>query len=165
MKKILILVIAITLLVSINLVLAKARPNGRPFREIWSNIESGVSSQCPAQCPEGPQGSEGPQGPQGPQGEPGEPGEPGESSWDEDRIAALEGRVGVLEARECLPESIKEVETGQLGICSAGTQTCGQDWLWGEIVPDNESVDEVCDDGLDNDCDGDVDDADEDCEA
>ncbi len=145
MKKILILVIAITLLVSVNFVLAKTRPNGRPFQDIWNAIDAGSSSQCSSECPQGPEGLQG---------------EPGESNWDEERIAELEGRVAALEARECLPESVEAVETGLLGICSTGTQTCGQDWLWGDIVPDNEPVEEVCDDGLDNDCDGEID---EDC--
>ena len=148
MKKALIIVIAITLLVSVNIVIAKTGPNGRPFQDIWNAINLGSNSQCSSECPQGPEGPEGPEGPQG---------EPGESSWDEDRITELEERVGILETRECLPESVKEVDTGLLGICSTGTQTCDQDWLWEEIVPDNESVDEVCDDGLDNDCDGEVD--------
>jgi hypothetical protein len=154
MKKALIIVIAITLLVSVNFVLAKRIPSGKPFQAIWEVINGSTSSsQCPAQCPEGPQGPQGPQG------------EPGESNWDEDRIAELEERIEILEASQCFLGSVKEAETGLLGICSTGTQTCGEDLLWGEIVPDNEPVDEICDDELDNDCDGDIDELDTDCTA
>ncbi len=156
MKKIIILAIVIGLLGVVGFTMAaKDGPNGRPFQAIWNfinNVDS--NSQCSSECPEGPEGSQGPKGPKG---------DPGESNWDEERIAELEERVAVLEARECLPESVRAVETGLPGICSAGTQTCGDDWMWGDVVPDNQSV-EVCDDEIDNDCDGDIDKVDEDCE-
>lgn len=153
MKKILILVIVIGLLGMVGFTMAaKDRPNGRPFQAIWDVI-TGSSSQCSSECPQGPEGPEGPEGPQG---------EPGESDWDEERIAELEGRVAVLEARECLPETIRSCDSEDPGICSVGTQTCGEDWMWGDclsnIEPDEQE--EICDDELDNDCDGEVD---EDC--
>lgn len=137
MKKILIIVIAITLLVSVNFVLAAkgGLPNGRPFQAIWDAITGNSSSQC-SECP------------------------PKESDWDEERIAELEQRVEDLENRECLPETTRSCDTQLSGICSTGTQTCGQDWMWEDCIADNDPVEEVCDDSLDNDCDGEVD---EDC--
>ncbi len=64
---------------------------------------------------------------------------------------------------ECEPGEQRVCDTGQLGICSAGTQTCTQDGFWGECVPDSEPIPEVCDNQLDDDCDGYTDCDDEDC--
>ena len=63
------------------------------------------------------------------------------------------------EVRDCYggPEGSED-----LGICVGGSQQCGPaGWgeCQGEVLPETE----VCDDGVDNDCDGDVDDVDTDC--
>ncbi|HSG44972.1 MAG TPA: MopE-related protein, partial [Anaerolineales bacterium] len=50
-----------------------------------------------------------------------------------------------------------------VGVCASGTQTrtcdpnTGQTGPWGTCVGDNQPTPEVCDDGLDNDCDGQTD--------
>jgi len=48
------------------------------------------------------------------------------------------------------------------GECRFGSQVCSQEGVWGECNPGS-GTDEVCGDGLDNDCDGDIDRNDEDC--
>lgn len=52
--------------------------------------------------------------------------------------------------------------TEGVGICEAGAQQCGPSG-WGECQGEVLPGSEVCDDGLDNDCDGDADDIDTDC--
>ena len=61
------------------------------------------------------------------------------------------------EEQECTPQEVRGCDTGEYGICSSGTQACGEDGFWGECVQAQEPVDEICDDGLDNDCDGETD--------
>jgi len=63
---------------------------------------------------------------------------------------------------ECVPDETQPCDTGLLGICAAGTQTC-IDGFWGDCVQDEAAVAEICDDTLDNDCDGLVDLDDPDC--
>jgi len=53
----------------------------------------------------------------------------------------------------CQPELVFPCSTGLLGICEIGTKVCDQSGSWGECVGSQPSA-EVCDDGLDNDCDG-----------
>lgn len=53
----------------------------------------------------------------------------------------------------CLSGLTKECDTGMVGICSAGTKTC-DGGLWGDCVQDVEPSPEICEDGLDNNCDG-----------
>jgi hypothetical protein len=55
---------------------------------------------------------------------------------------------------ECEPDTTQSCSTDQPGVCAAGTQTCSADSLWGECIQNNQPTDEICDDGLDNNCDG-----------
>ena len=66
---------------------------------------------------------------------------------------------------ECTPGETRGCDTGIPGVCAAGTQTCDQGGTWGPCEQDVQPSAEVCDDGLDNDCDGLVDCADPDCEG
>ena len=66
---------------------------------------------------------------------------------------------------ECEPEAQQICSTDLLGICAAGTQICDAEGFWGECLQDEQSTEEVCDDELDNDCDGITDCDDEDCLA
>ncbi len=45
-----------------------------------------------------------------------------------------------------------------LGECTPGAQDCDEDGLWSNCQGGTPPLDEICDDGLDNDCDGAVDD-------
>jgi uncharacterized repeat protein (TIGR01451 family) len=70
----------------------------------------------------------------------------------------------------CTPGDVdtKSCQTGLIGVCSAGTQTriCGANGQWGSFgscQQTTQSGSEVCDDGLDNDCDGKTDSNDESC--
>jgi len=62
----------------------------------------------------------------------------------------------------CVPDDTQYCDTGLQGVCADGTQTC-VDGFWGECVQDVLPGDEICDDGLDNDCDGMEDTDDLDC--
>ncbi|MBU0952799.1 MAG: hypothetical protein KKA90_00005, partial [Nanoarchaeota archaeon] len=55
----------------------------------------------------------------------------------------------------CTDGTTQTCSTGLLGVCSAGTQTCGSN-AWGSCVQNIVSTPEVCD-GLDNNCNGVVD--------
>ena len=70
----------------------------------------------------------------------------------------------VCQEPQCETGQTQSCNTGQLGICLAGTQTCDGEGFWGSCVQDNESTTEICDDNLDNDCDGYTDCDDSDCE-
>jgi len=66
---------------------------------------------------------------------------------------------------ECTPgEDPQSCLTDQLGICSAGTQTCDLEGMWGECIAENEPTTEICDNEFDDDCDGLVDSEDPDCQ-
>ncbi len=63
----------------------------------------------------------------------------------------------------CTPEDTRPCDTGEPGICAAGTQTCDGEGFWGECVRDSDPVTEICNNALDDDCDGDIDCDDSDC--
>jgi len=131
-----IFIISLIVLISFAfMVFAKSEPKGQPFQALWDAIE-----EC--------SGAPGPEGPQGP---------PGESNWDEDRIAELEEEIELLRNRQCFLGTTLSCDTGELGACSIGTKSCTDDLVWGECIADNESEDEICGDGIDNDCDGEID--------
>ena len=60
------------------------------------------------------------------------------------------------DCQECTPEATQACDTGNLGICADGTQTCDSEGFWGACIQDEQAGTEICDD-LDNDCDGEVD--------
>jgi len=59
---------------------------------------------------------------------------------------------------ECDPGSTRSCRSGQPGECAVGTETCNELGTWGECVAPEPCI-EVCGDGLDNDCDGETDEA------
>jgi len=64
----------------------------------------------------------------------------------------------------CISGQTQPCSTGLQGVCSTGTETC-QNNTWGSCIQNNQSSTEVCDDSLDNDCDGQTDCSDTDCSA
>jgi hypothetical protein len=58
---------------------------------------------------------------------------------------------------ECTPENTQPCDTGQLGICAVGIQTCDEESFWGDCTGVNEPVTEICGNALDDDCDGSID--------
>lgn len=88
MKKTITIVVALGMILSINMAVAKANPNGGPFQALWGAIEdlqnqidNFVALPGPA-GPEGPQGEKGEDGADGADGEKGDPGEDGEDGAD-----------------------------------------------------------------------------------
>lgn len=67
-----------------------------------------------------------------------------------------------LSEEECINGDIQSCNTGELGICAAGTQTC-ESGSFGSCVRNDNPVTEICDDDLDNDCDGLTDNSDPNC--
>ena len=73
-----------------------------------------------------------------------------------------DGYVDLLDLEDCgqQPDNCLEGTTedctisGEFGICSSGTRTCDAYGNWGSCVQDNEPISEICDDELDNDCNG-----------
>jgi len=57
---------------------------------------------------------------------------------------------------ECNPDDTQQCGDSDVGECSYGTQTCGQDGFWGACEGAVDPVSETCD-GLDNDCDEEID--------
>jgi len=64
---------------------------------------------------------------------------------------------------ECTADETQPCETGQLGICAAGTKTCSAEGFWGECIQTNQPVDEICNNALDDNCDGNIDCGDSSC--
>jgi hypothetical protein len=56
----------------------------------------------------------------------------------------------------CGDGKTQSCSTGLLGVCSEGTQTCS-DGIWGACVQNTQPSEEICDNGLDDDCDGETD--------
>ena len=54
----------------------------------------------------------------------------------------------------CQPEDVQECDTGLEGVCATGTQTCDVEGQWGSCQQDVQASEEVCDNDLDDDCDG-----------
>lgn len=65
---------------------------------------------------------------------------------------------------ECTVGNTRSCNTGLLGICSAGTQTCVEPGTWGSCVQNQQPVNEICANGIDDDCDGLTDANDPDCQ-
>jgi len=55
---------------------------------------------------------------------------------------------------ECESGDTITCSTDLLGVCSAGTQTCGQSGFWGECVQNVQPMQEICGNGVDEDCNG-----------
>ncbi|MBU1164749.1 fibronectin type III domain-containing protein [Patescibacteria group bacterium] len=68
------------------------------------------------------------------------------------------------DCRECEDEEIQRCDTGNLGICSEGTQTCDEG-LWGACEQHQYPTEEVCENSQDDDCDGLPDRQDTDCQT
>ncbi len=64
---------------------------------------------------------------------------------------------------ECSPGATHSCDTGQQGVCESGTETCGENGFWGACIQNVLPSAEICDDSLDNDCDGLADVIDTDC--
>ncbi len=61
----------------------------------------------------------------------------------------------VIYEHECNNNQQRNCDTGQEGICMYGIQICSAG-KWGTCTPENNPINELCD-GLDNDCNGEVD--------
>jgi hypothetical protein len=123
------------------------------FDEFWLTLGTqgpqGLTGAAGAVGPQGPAGTQGlmgptgavgPQGPAGPQGLTGATGTAGPACTPGDFISCYTGPVGTL----------------GVGICKAGTRTCGPSATWGAcagvVLPQPEIAN-----GLDDDCDGVID--------
>lgn len=82
--------------------------------------------------------------------------------WDGDATVYVDD-ASFMSSTVCTPGETQYCDTGLLGVCADGTQTCSPDGFWGECAQDVMPSEEICDDGLDNDCDGLVDLDDPDC--
>jgi hypothetical protein len=68
----------------------------------------------------------------------------------------MSGFIDIVSSQECQTGETRSCNTGLLGVCADGTETCDANGFWGACVQDFQSSSEVCD-GKDNDCDGDTD--------
>ena len=94
------------------------------------------------------------------------PGQSSEEICDNELDDDCDGYIDTADTdcQECIFEATTTCSTGNLGICSAGIRTCGQNGSWGECVQTTVSSTEICDNQLDDDCDGYIDAADTDCQ-
>jgi len=65
---------------------------------------------------------------------------------------------------ECTPSLIKSCDTGKLGVCTDGTQTCDQTGVWGACIQNSQAATEICANGLDDNCNGLIDSLDPVCQ-
>ncbi|MBR9699935.1 hypothetical protein GOV09_05750 [Candidatus Woesearchaeota archaeon] len=65
---------------------------------------------------------------------------------------------------QCNDNDVRQCGVTDIGPCQYGTQTCSNE-QWGSCTGAINPVAEVCDDGVDNDCDTDTDSADSDCQV
>ncbi len=64
------------------------------------------------------------------------------------------------ETCECAPGSTESCITGLPGTCSEGVKTCGQDYFWGECIARYKLDIEICPNGIDDNCNGAIDECD-----
>lgn len=129
MKKIILLVGVIGVLIVANFVMAQGQPTGGPFQAIWDAINNLIGRVTTLE---------------------------NNVSDLNSLVSQLEERITQLENRECIPGNTELCDTGLLGICSVGTKTCSQQGIWGECIQNEQPISEIYD-GLDNDCDGEID--------
>ncbi len=97
-------------------------------------------------------------GAEGPQGEPGRPGPAGPAG-----LAGAAGPPGPAGTFSCFPGDMLSCYSGpgstlNVGICKAGIRTCNQTGTgFGPCIGEVTPIPEVCGDGLDNNCDGRID--------
>lgn len=72
-------------------------------------------------------------------------------------------KVATIAESECEEGEQRACSTGEPGICDSGTRTCYQFGEWGSCQADNQPTTENCTNGLDDDCDEDIDCNDSDC--
>ena len=79
-----------------------------------------------------------------------------------DGLVDLDDEEDCFVTMECRDGDEQSCDTGLLGICAIGVQTC-LDGFWGICEQEIFSSDEICDDEIDNDCDTYIDDLDAEC--
>jgi len=86
------------------------------------------------------------------------------ADWDGDATVYIDD-ASFMGSTLCTPGETQYCDTGLLGVCADGTQICGLDGVWGACVQDEMLSEELCDNGIDDDCDGLTDSEDPDCPA
>ncbi|MBL7147867.1 MAG: VCBS repeat-containing protein [Nanoarchaeota archaeon] len=81
----------------------------------------------------------------------------------------VEGGLGGVPAIErtiigCAPGDTRPCGVSNIGACEYGVQTCGGSGNWGLCIGAINPTSEICNDNVDNDCDGGVDCSDSDCD-